>query len=321
MTRGSSRRSHASGMMSPMPLSAARAAHASAVTFSEVVSDDGTILRAWTNDPDQQVGGPTVLLCNGLGTNPYHWPAFLRPDSGVRVVSWNHRGVGGSQRPRDSEQVRIENFVEDALSVMDHFSLDRPVVMGWSMGVNTAFELVARHPERVAALFAVSGVPGDTFATMLAPLHVPHLLARTLTVSLARALTLGGRVLSPATTRYPFGVRSLEALRRVGFIGRLSDPELGALAFTEMLSTPVEWYMHLALRTSEHARVSLSSIDVPCTFVGASRDLLAGARDMASAARRIPHAHYVELAGTHFVQMEQPDRVHQLLRELVARAA
>ena len=46
-------------------------------------------------------------------------------------------------------------------------------VMGWSMGVNTAFELALRNPERVAGLFAVAGVPGDTFATMLGPLRLP----------------------------------------------------------------------------------------------------------------------------------------------------
>ena len=63
--------------------------------FYDVVSADGTRLRAWTNDAD----GPTVLLCNGLGTNPYAWPALLRSDCGVRVISWNHRGVGGSERP------------------------------------------------------------------------------------------------------------------------------------------------------------------------------------------------------------------------------
>ncbi len=58
--------------------------------------------------------------------------------------------------------------------MMDHFGIDRAVLMGWSMGVNTMFELAARHPERVAGLFAVAGVPGDTFATMLAPLRLPH---------------------------------------------------------------------------------------------------------------------------------------------------
>ena len=46
----------------------------------DVVSADGTRLRAWTNDAE----GPTVLLCNGLGTSPYAWPALLRADCGVR---------------------------------------------------------------------------------------------------------------------------------------------------------------------------------------------------------------------------------------------
>ena len=55
--------------------------------------------RAWTNDPDGAIDGPTVVLCNGLGTGPWAWPALLRPDCGVRVVSWNHRGTGGSDRP------------------------------------------------------------------------------------------------------------------------------------------------------------------------------------------------------------------------------
>ena len=78
--------------------------------FFDVTSTDGTRLRAWTND----AAGPTVLLCNGLGTNPYAWPALLRPDCGVRVVSWNHRGVGGSDRPADRRRVTVREFVEGA---------------------------------------------------------------------------------------------------------------------------------------------------------------------------------------------------------------
>ncbi|VXB83150.1 alpha/beta fold hydrolase [Nocardioides sp. AX2bis] len=302
-----------------MPTSAARAALAPTIAYRDVLSDDGTMLRAWTNDPEGRLDGPTVLLCNGLGTNPLHWPALLRRDCGVRVVSWNHRGVSGSDRPRDPRAVRIENFVEDALSVMDHFDLERPVVMGWSMGVNTAFELAVRHPERVAGIFAVAGVPGDTFATMLGALHLPHPVARAVTVTLARGLRLGGWGLSPVTTRYPFGARSLEALTKVGFIGRVPDPELAAMAMAEMLSTPVEWYMHLALTTSRHPRVPLSRVQVPATFVAGTHDILAGSRDMGTAARRMPGARYVRLRASHFVQMEHPDRVHQLLRELIDR--
>ena len=47
---------------------------------------------------------------------------------------------------------------------------------------------------------------------------------------IARSLRLGGWGLSPVTTRFPFGTRSLEALTRVGFIGRVPDPELAAMA-------------------------------------------------------------------------------------------
>ena len=93
-------------------------------------------------------------------------------------MSWNHRGTGGSDRPSDPRHCGIDSFVEDALSVMDHFGVDRAVLMGWSMGVNTMFELAYRNPERVRGLFAVAGVPGDTFATMLGPLRLPRVVNR-----------------------------------------------------------------------------------------------------------------------------------------------
>src|SRR4051812_44493164 len=103
--------------------------------FYDVVSADGTRIRAWTNDAD----GPTVLLCNGLGTNPWAWPALLRRGCGVRVLSWQHRGTGGSERPADPDLVDVPAFVEDALAVLDDAGVDTCPVVGWSLGVNTAF--------------------------------------------------------------------------------------------------------------------------------------------------------------------------------------
>ena len=297
-----------------MPASAAAArALETSVAFHDVLSDDGTRLRAWTNDPEGTIDGPTVVLCNGLGTNPWTWPALLSPDCGVRVVSWNHRGTGGSDRPSDPEHVGIAQFVEDGLSVMDHFGVDRAVLMGWSIGVNTMFELTLAHPERVTGLFAVAGVPGDTFATMLGPLRLPRFAARAVTVNLARAIELGGKALTPIASRLPVGPRAIAVLTRTGFMFPVPDPELAALAVAEFLTTPVEWYFHLALRTSEHARVSLRRVQVPVMLVAATYDVLAGARDMRTAADRLQDATYVELRASHFVQMEQPEVVHDLL--------
>ncbi|WP_028636239.1 alpha/beta fold hydrolase [Nocardioides sp. URHA0032] len=289
------------------------------LAFHDVLSDDGTRLRAWTNDPDGLMDGPTVLLCNGLGTSAWAWPAFLDPDCGVRVVSWNHRGTGGSARPDDVERVGIEEFAEDGLSVMDHFGIDRAVIVGWSMGVNTAFEIAARHPERVTGLFAVAGVPGDTFATMLGPLRVPGVASKAIAVNLARALKYGGRLVTPLTTRLPVGRRTIDVVSHSGFMLPVADPELARRAVAAFLQTPVEWYSHVALHTSRHPRVRLSRIDAPAVFVAGTWDLLAGARSMASAAAKMRDATYVELGGTHFLQMEHPDRVHGLLREFLRR--
>jgi pimeloyl-ACP methyl ester carboxylesterase len=294
------------------------------LAFADVLSDDGTRLRAWTNAAgdgvgDRAVDRPTVVLCNGLGTNPWAWPALLDPGCGVRVVSWNHRGTGGSERPAEPQRVGIDEFVEDALSVMDHYGVDNAVLMGWSMGVNTMFELATRHPERVRGLFAVAGVPGGTFATMLGPFRVPRVVAGAISLSAARLLHHGGRALTPLTSRLPIRPWTISALGRTGFMFPVPDRELAATAVREFLRTPVDWYFHLALRTSEHARVRLSQVSVPACFVAGRWDLLSGARDMSTAAERLADATYVELAGTHFLPMEQPDRVHALLLEFLER--
>lgn len=304
-----------------MPKSAARPTTAPVVAFHEVLSDDGTRLRAWTNDPDGTRPGPTIVLCNGLGTNPWAWPALLDPECEVRVVSWNHRGTGGSARPDDPDRCGIEEFVEDGLSVMDHFGVARAPLMGWSMGVNTMFELAFRHPERVSGLFAVAGVPGDTFATMLGPLRLPHLLARTLTVTAARAGKHAGWALNPLVHRLPIGRRTIDLLSHTGFMLPVRDPDITAKAVAELLSTDLRWYFHLALRTSEHGRVSLRNIRVPAAFIAGRWDLLAGSRDMRTAAERIEGATFVELPGTHFLNLERPEQVHELLLEFLRRVA
>jgi len=283
--------------------------------FYDVVSADGTRLRAWTNDAD----GPTVLLCNGLGTNPWAWPALLRPDCGLRVISWNHRGVGGSDRPADPRRVDVTAFVEDALAVLDDAGVEACPALGWSIGVNTAFELAVQHPDRVTGLFAVAGVPGGTFSSMGAPLQIPRLARRPLAVGIAGTLALTGRALTPVVSRLPFGRRSAFLLQHSGFMLPGADPVMVERAVREFLSTPVEWYMHLAREAARHDRISLRQVRVPTEFLAGTYDILASAADMRTAAEHIPDARYVEMRGSHFLQLERPDAVHEALVAFVER--
>jgi len=284
-----------------------------ALRYFDVTSADGTRLRAWTNDAE----GPTVLLCNGLGTGPYAWPALLRADCGVRVVSWNHRGVGGSDRPEDRSRVTVREFVEDAVAVLDHEGIEGCVVAGWSIGVNTAFELAVTHPDRVAGLFAVAGVPGGTFSSMGAPLLVPRPLRRPLALGVACTVGTAGPLIHPVSRRLPIGPVAAQLLTHSGFMLPVPDTDDVRRAVKEFLTTPVDWYMHLARAAAKHPRVSLRSVRVATTFVAGRHDLLASHHDMRTAADRIPGATYHLLPGTHFVQLEHPEVVHEALLELV----
>ena len=285
------------------------------VRFYDVRSADGTRLRAWTNDAD----GPTVLLCNGLGTNPYAWPSLLEPDCGVRVISWNHRGVGGSDRPDDRDRVDMDAFVEDALAVMDDAGRQTCVFAGWSMGVNLAFEIAVRHAERVDGIFAVAGVPGDTFSTMLAPLHLPRPVTKRLMVTAAQVGALTGKAWNPVTQRLGWLPGWMALLRYSGFMLPSARHEHVRDAVREFLTTDVDWYAHMALHASRHTRVSLSHVAVPVSLVAGTWDLLAGTKDMQTAAARIADSEYIELNGSHFLPLEHPDQVLDELLALLER--
>lgn len=283
--------------------------------YYTVRSGDGTTLQAWTND----AAGPTVLLCNGLGTNPHAWPALLDRDCGVRILSWNHRGVGGSERPRDLSRVGIDAFVEDAVAVLDAAEVQTCPAIGWSIGVNTAFEMAVQHPHRLSGIFAVAGVPGATFASVGAPLFIPRFARRPVARAVMHALGRLGPTLNPLTARITMGPVTTFVLQRSGLMFPGADPGVVRRAVTTYLDTPIEWGMHLARGADQHARVSLSTIAMPTTFIAGKYDMLASARDMKSAAHRIPDSRYVELAGSHFIQMERPHEVHQHLLAFLGR--
>jgi pimeloyl-ACP methyl ester carboxylesterase len=134
-----------------------------------------------------------------------------------------------------------------------------------------------------------------------------------------RTLRAAGRVLTPLVSRVPVGPATAQVLTHSGFMLPAPDHHHVRRAVKEFLSTPVDWYMHLAHAAADHPRVSLRSISVPTTFVAGRWDVLASAGDMLTAAHRLADADYVLLHGSHFLQLEHPDEVHRHLRALLSR--
>jgi pimeloyl-ACP methyl ester carboxylesterase len=68
-----------------------------------------------------------------------------------RVVTFDGRGNGRSDRPTTAEGYAETEFAADALAVMDATGTDRAVLVALSRGAQRALLLASDHPERVAA--------------------------------------------------------------------------------------------------------------------------------------------------------------------------
>jgi pimeloyl-ACP methyl ester carboxylesterase len=286
-----------------------------ATTF-DVRSADGTSLRCWSNDGH----GLPLLISNGLGTIPQAWPALVAPDSGYDAVTWYYRGTFGSQRPSDPSRIRVEDHVDDALALLDARGIDRALVACWSIGVNIGFELAQRHPDRVAGLLAVAGVPGGTFATMGGPLRIPRFLRRPLATRTARMSRRLGPALTWLAPKVPLNERTAWLISHSGFMLPGAGPEVLVPMLREFVAQDWSWYMSLAVAAAEHRPMDLSFVTCPTTVLAGRHDILTSMHDVIDAASRIPHAQITVLPGSHFLPLEHPELVHAALGELARRS-
>jgi pimeloyl-ACP methyl ester carboxylesterase/predicted glycosyltransferase len=68
-----------------------------------------------------------------------------------RVVTFDPRGNGKSDRPEDEEAYAEAEFAADALAVMEATGTEKAVIAAFSRGTQRALLLAAEHPERVLA--------------------------------------------------------------------------------------------------------------------------------------------------------------------------
>ena len=98
-------------------------------------------------------GDPTVLLLPTWSiVHSRHWkmqiPYLARH---WRVLTFDPRGNGRSDRPAEPEAYAEQEFAADALAVMDATQTARAIIVGFSMGAQRGLLLAADHPQRVEA--------------------------------------------------------------------------------------------------------------------------------------------------------------------------
>ena len=140
-----------------------------------VVADDGTPIAATVRNP----GGPAVplLFANGWSCSDAYWGLVLPrfEAAGHPCVLPDTRGHGRSGLPRHPgrgarnlsiDDLSMPRIARDLVAVLDDAEIERAVVVGHSMGVQTALEVYRQVPDRVAGLVLIAGTaenPAKTF--------------------------------------------------------------------------------------------------------------------------------------------------------------
>ncbi len=98
-----------------------------------------------------------IVLVHGFGSTHAvnwlfsQWVKTLTED-GRRVVVFDNRGHGRSQKLYDPAAYSLDLMAGDLLALLDHLGLERPDVMGYSLGGRISTHFAVTHPNRIRSL-------------------------------------------------------------------------------------------------------------------------------------------------------------------------
>lgn len=98
-----------------------------------------------------QGDGEPLLMISGFGsTQGSWWPQTRIFKKYYRVITFDNRGIGKSDKPVGPYSTKM--MATDAIGLMDHLGIQRAHVLGVSMGGMIAQELAINYPDRVNKL-------------------------------------------------------------------------------------------------------------------------------------------------------------------------
>ena len=263
-----------------------------------------------------QGSGPAVVMIHGLAGQLRHFTYALAerltPDH--RVIAVDRPGAGRSDAaPGASQSVRAQARVIAGL--IRKLGLERPLVVGHSLGGAVALALALDHPELVGGLALIAPLTQPVDVTEISPVFralmvrspvARRVIAWTLAVpaSIARSAQSLETVFTPEPVVDDFGVKGggLLGLRPRSFISASTD----LLAAGDDLPGMVERYPELKLPVG--------------VLHGDGDALLDHALHGHGFLKQLPTAELEVATGAgHMILMTQPDRTAAFIRRIEAR--
>jgi pimeloyl-ACP methyl ester carboxylesterase len=292
-------------------------------------------------------GAPVVVLAHGFPELAYSWrhqiPALA--EAGFHVLAPDQRGYGGSSRPDAIEAYNIHQLTADVVGLLDDVGAERAVWIGHDWGAIVVWNAPLLHPDRVAAVAALSVPPvpraqipptqafrkrfGENFFYMLY-FQEPGVADAELDGDPARTMRrLMGSL--RASDDQSAAIRMV-APGPEGFIDRLPETdglpdwisqeeldhyisEFSRTGFTGGLN----WYRNLDRNWETTPELAGAKISVPCLFIAGTADpVLAFTRaDRASELISGPYRQVMIDGAGHWLQQERPDAVNATLLDFL----
>ena len=239
-------------------------------------------------------GDETMLFVHGWCCNLSHFaPQFEYFALRYRVVAVDLRGHGKSDAPKQT--YTIHGFADDIAWMCAELAIERPIVVGHSMGGLTAFILAAEHPDLVRAAVLVD-----------APLLLPE---DALAVRRPILETFWGNDYVNAAVAYA----------NDRFFIDTDDPERRAHVLEGVAAMPqhvlASAWQSILETNSVPAAGALCDFRLPMLYIGAARPLA----DLPRLRELCPQIMVGQTAGAgHFCQLEVPDQVNAMIERFLA---
>ncbi|KAF4588256.1 hypothetical protein EYR38_010223 [Pleurotus pulmonarius] len=125
-----------------------------------VVSADGTEIYAnAVGDPSQ----PALVFLHGFSTSTLVFDAIFdspKWSSQLYLVRYDMRGHGRSGKPVDEASWESRRLCDDFDAVLQAFNVQKPIVVGWSLGATNITDILSFHPPSyLAGIIYVSALP------------------------------------------------------------------------------------------------------------------------------------------------------------------
>jgi pimeloyl-ACP methyl ester carboxylesterase len=255
-------------------------------------------------------GDPTaspVLLVHGWGCSAFVFrdimPALA--DAGFRAIAVDLKGHGLSDKPVAADEYTVDALVEHLLDIVDALGLERPPLIGHSLGGTLIYHFAVKYPQRVRCLGLISPV-GLTGVTLM---------------WLYRALT--PRFLIPLVPRIKPRLIVKIAMKRVyGKRGRFTERDveefLAPSQFPEFSVAMRHLLHHYDWNATKHRRLAV--VDLPAAGIWGTIDHLMPDDGMGIYLSLIPRIVLHSIVdGGHLITQETPDEVNEALLELLSR--